>query len=78
MHTGGEQWVAVTGSVQPTVARLQAQTAAGFIGSAVFRCPSDTAGSTSLWKIRQPSVCDRGLGSEVAIYRNGDWRRVVV
>ena len=44
---------------QPTVARLQAQTAAGFIGSAVCRCPPDTTGSRSLVRIRQPSVCDR-------------------
>src|SRR5207253_6618674 len=68
--------VAVKGSDQPTAPRLPAQTATVFVESAVCRSPLDTPGSTSLWRIRQPWVCDRGLDSGLAIHRNGDWRRV--
>ena len=72
----GAHPAAVKRSDQPTAPRLPAQTATGFIGSAVCRCPLDTPGSTSLGRIRQPLVCDRGLDSGLAIHRNGDWRRV--
>ena len=75
-RTCGAHPAAVKRSDQPTAPRLPAQTATGFIGSAVCRCPLDTPGSTSLWRIRQPLVCDRGLDSGLAIHRNGDWRRV--
>src|SRR5437879_852134 len=71
-----QQLVAVKGSDQPTAARLPAQTATVFVESAACRCPPDTTGSTSFWRIRQPLVCDRGLDSGLAIHRNGDWRRV--
>src|SRR6266571_5925515 len=71
-----QQFVAVKGSDQPTAPRLPAQTATGFIESADCRCPLDTPGSTSLGRIRQPLVCDRGLDSGLAIHRNGDWRLV--
>src|SRR5207248_9445372 len=72
----GAHPAAVKRSDQPTAPRLPAQTATGFIGSAVCRCPLDTPGSTSLGRIRQPLVCGRGLDSGLAIHRNGDWRRV--
>ena len=64
--------VAVKRSDRPTAPRLQAQTANGFSGSAVCRYPPDTTGSRSLWRIRQPLVCDKSLDSGVAIHRNGD------
>ena len=71
-----QQLVAVKGSDQPTAPRLPAQTATVFVESAACRCPPDTTGSTSFWRIRQPLVCDRGLDSGLAIQRSGDWRRV--
>src|SRR6266568_4360626 len=74
--TCGAHPAAVKGSDQPTAPRLQAQTATVFVESAACRCPPDTTGSTSFWRIRQPLVCDRGLDSGLAMHRNGDWRRV--
>src|SRR5712691_8765381 len=74
--TCGAHPAAVKRSDQPTAPRLLAQTVPGFIGSTVCRCPLDTPGSTSLWRIRQPWVCDRGLDIGLAIHRNGDWRLV--
>src|SRR5438128_9006178 len=68
-----QQFVAVKGSDQPTAARLPAQTATVFVESAACRCPRDTTGSTSFWRIRQPLVCDRGLNIGIAIRRNEDW-----
>src|SRR2546421_3642674 len=61
--TCGAHPAAVKRSDQPTAPRLPAQTATGFMGSAVCRCPLDTPGSTSLGRIRQPLLCDRGLDS---------------
>src|SRR5438876_3933040 len=72
-----QQLVAVKGSdqptAQPTAPRLPAQTATVFVESAACRCPPDTTGSTSFWRIRQPLVCDRGLDIGIAIRRNEDW-----
>ena len=74
--TCGAHPAGVKRSDQPTAPRLPAQTATGFMGSAVCRCPLDTPGSTigesgSHWCVIEAStVALPSIGMEI-----GDWSR---